>query len=230
MASISPLLLLFNYLVDMTHRHIKTSEELPGSFPVVIKKKNHFAETKKKSTTIAVKKKNEATGANLRLNLQMGKLKSYFFTSNEQLVVKVEKQHKISKWQKIWSKSEKKHEQESEIIKQKTNNTVAVGTVFSLSVPITISNTTTHFHTTTTKSEKVSASSSIIQQIIILPPTQIYGLMLIVVLFLIVLAFAILQIHRSISILEATVEGVKYVLVGLASNSISLFVYLKSWF
>ncbi|KAI7889294.1 uncharacterized protein EV154DRAFT_515130 [Mucor mucedo] len=141
------------------------------------------------------------------------KLKTYFH--KEQNVIAVEKHGKTSKWTKPWVK---KSTQVS------TSNTVAIGTVFSLNVPITISNTTTHYNTKTEGSTS-TGNTSVVQQLVILPPIQIYGFMFLVAFFLFVITFALLQVHRTISIIELAVDGITYTLV----NFVGLLSILKSW-
>ncbi|KAI8646088.1 hypothetical protein BD408DRAFT_410649 [Parasitella parasitica] len=123
---------------------------------------------------------------------------------------------------KFWRKKSKANE----IVMQQQTNTV--GSLFTMSVPITIS-TTTHLYGSSNNASNPIATS-IVQQLIVLPPSQVYGFMSLVALSLLVLAFAILQIHRTLSIFQSAVDGLKCILVGFASNSISVFSYLKSWF
>lgn len=168
---------------------------LPGTFPTT------------QTKTIAESKQR------LGLKSQFGKLKAYFHSNEQKLTV--EKVNKISKWKTSWSKKTKQ---------VCTSNTVAVGTVFSLNVPITISNTTTHYNSKTKDSTR-AGYSSVVQQFVILPPLQIYGFMFLVTLFLFIIAFALLQVHRTISIIELAVDGIKYTLV----NFTNVLSVLKSW-
>lgn len=137
----------------------------------------------------------------------ISKLKTYFDRDEKAIVVK--KKHKNWRWNFLKRKPEKQAE---------INNTVMVGTKLSVSVPITISST--HYHSTTDGS--VTTTSSIIQQAVILPPMQIYGFMFLTTLLLLVIAFALLQVHRTISIIELGIEGIKYTLL----NFTSLFSFL----
>lgn len=198
----------------MTRKQITRATDLPGSFPI----------TQRKNIDATKATVSEAASS-LRLNSRISKIKAYFHSEKQVVPVK-QKQQKISKWSALWSRDKKREE----MIQHTTSNTVAVGTLFSLSVPITISNTTTHYHSAKSQVASSTAKQSIVQRLVILPPGQIYGLMTIAVLFLLVVAFAILQIHRSISIIEAAVDGIKYVLIGVASNSLSMLAYFKSWF
>ncbi|KAI9355827.1 hypothetical protein BD770DRAFT_411596 [Pilaira anomala] len=123
----------------------------------------------------------------------ISKLKTYFDRDEKAIVVK--KKHKNWRWNFLKRKSEKQAE---------INNTVMVGTKLSVSVPITISST--HYHSTSDGS--VTTTQSIIQQAVILPPMQIYGFMFLATLLLLVIAFALLQVHRTISIIELEMNKV----------------------
>lgn len=167
---------------------------LPGTFPT--------AQTK---TFIKAKQR-------LGLKSRVDKLKTYFHGNEHK--VNVKKHSKLSKWSMPWAKNTSQVH---------TTNTVAVGTVFSLNVPITISNTT-HY---SSKSEGPATTeyTSVVQQLVILPPIQIYGFMFLIALLLFVFAFALLQVHRTISIIELAVDGLKYTLV----NLINILSVIKSW-
>lgn len=139
------------------------------------------------------------------------KLKTYFHKEQKAIVKKHEK---ASKWRRPWGKNQ------TEV---STSNTVALGTAFSLNVPITISNTT-HYNTKTEGSTSMG-STSVVQQLVILPPIQIYGFMFLIAMTLLVIAFALLQVHRTISIIELAVDGITYILVNFAG----VLSVLKSW-
>ncbi|MBM6388139.1 MAG: hypothetical protein JSY10_30045 [Paenibacillus sp.] len=141
----------------------------------------------------------------------ISKLKTYFHHTEKQITT--EKKYKNSKWNNFWKRKSERVE---------ISNTVAMGTAFSLSVPITISNTTSHYHSKTDSSVSTQSGNSIIQQFVILSPFQIYGFMFLVALFLLVVFFGLLQVHRTISIIELGVEGIKYIL----TNFTSLFSFL----
>ncbi|GAA5817337.1 hypothetical protein MFLAVUS_010881 [Mucor flavus] len=141
----------------------------------------------------------------------ISKLKTYFHHTEKQSIT--QKKYKNSKWNNFWKKKSERIE---------ISNTVAVGTTFSLSVPITISNTTSHYHSKTDGSVSTQSGNSMIQRFVILTPFQIYGFLFLATLFLLVVFFGLLQVHRVISIAELAVEGIKYTL----TNFTSVFSFL----
>lgn len=141
----------------------------------------------------------------------ISKLKTYFHRTEKQSIT--QKKYENSKWNNFWKKKSERIE---------ISNTVAVGTTFSLSVPITISNTTSHYHSKTDGSVSTQSGNSIIQQFVILTPFQIYGFLFMATLFLLVVFFGLVQVHRVISIVELAVEGIKYTL----TNFTSVFSFL----
>ncbi|KAI9485769.1 MAG: hypothetical protein EXX96DRAFT_546403 [Benjaminiella poitrasii] len=198
----------FLYTHSLKIMPLKTS--LPGAFP--------NEQSRKTLVPIKSSTKNEVAIVNtkLRFRTNLAKLKHHFHN------------HRTS-WQSfIWKK---KKDKESPVIvhnKQQHGNTV--GSIFNIAVPISISNTTHYYASNSTTLSKPTAPTSVIQQWIVLPPLQVYGFMALIALFLLVVAFGILQIHRTISILQIAVDGVRYSLVGLTSNSIYLIKKAFYWF
>lgn len=192
----------------------------PGAFPVA------------NATTALTKVKRKDPHVNqdthLRFKAQMTKFKGYFH-KKEKLVVATAAStassttSSTSTQKRFWSKKEKSNE----IIMQQQTNTV--GSLLTVSVPITISNTS-HYYGNSNNPSTAPTATSIVQQLVILPPLQVYGFMFLSALLLLVIAFALLQIHRTLSILQLAVDGLKYVLVGFTTNSLSAFSLLKSWF
>jgi hypothetical protein len=183
---------------------LQRTQQLPGTFPVTQAPK---AGTRKEALWHRSSSNNNSTAT---VSLKT-KVKSYF-RPKEQVVVK----EKRSSWKNIWK---------SRSTKQDFDKSNAVGTVLSVSVPITISNTTHYYDST----DKKLVSSSIVQQLIILQPMQVYSILFVIVLSLLVLAFAILEVHRTISILQSVIDGVKFLLVGVTAKSMMLFSFLKSY-
>lgn len=181
----------------------------PGAFPMLNASKSH--------TNPKRKEQHVNEDSNLRFKAQMTKFKGYFHKTEKAATVHTE----LSKRKGFWKKKEKTNE----IVMQQQTNTV--GSLFTMSVPITISNTTHYYGNSTTT---IPTATSIVQQLIVLPPLQVYGFMFLIGLLLLVIAFAILQIHRTLSIFQLAVDGLKYILVGFTSNSISALSFLKSWF
>lgn len=175
-----------------------------GTLPVAQKSKEV---TKKNTLWHRSSGSNNNTTATASLKT---KVKTYFRQKEHGAI----KQNRSS-WKSIWkSKSTKQDVQPNK-----------VGTVFSVNVPITISNTT-HYHGDT---DKKSVTSSMVQQLIILPPVQVYGVLFVIVLSLLVLAFAILEVHRVISIIRSVIDGIKFLLVGLTAKTMIVFSFLKSY-
>jgi hypothetical protein len=172
----------------------------PGSFPFT---RNPKSATRKEALWHRSSSNNDST----EVVSFKTKVKSYF-RPKEQIVAKEKRS-----WKSLWKS-------------KPTKQPNTVGTMFSVNVPITISNTTHYYG----NSDKKPVSSSIVQQLIILPPMQVYSILFIIVLSLLVLAFAILEVHRTISILQSAVDCVKFLLVGMAAKSMMLFSFLKSFF
>lgn len=188
------------------------TETPPGAYPEVTHRRKINKETKKVATNITSK----SLGFK---STTMDRVKSYFqYYSKKEQVVK----SRNSRWKNFWFRKKQQVIQQSN-----TSNTVAVGTVFSLSVPITISS---HHYSKEETTRTSSRTSSIVQQLVILPPLQVYGFLFLAILFLLVIAFALVEVHRMISILELSVHGLKYVLVASVTNFFSLTSRIKSWF
>ncbi|KAI7898894.1 uncharacterized protein BX663DRAFT_555441 [Cokeromyces recurvatus] len=105
----------------------------------------------------------------------------------------------------FWRKSK---DASSVTLKQQHGNTI--GSLINVTVPISISNTT-HYHGGSHGSSRTI--TTLIQQWVILSPFQIYGFMFLFAFLLFVIAFGILQIHRTISILQIAANGIRYTLV-----------------
>lgn len=189
----------------MTFKHSNTP---PGAYPVVMQRRK-MNETKKNAVT---KVSTTSLGFN---STAIDKLKSYFQHSKED--------HNKSRWRNFWFRKK----QQQVVQHSSTSNTVALGTVFSLSVPITISS---HYYSKEETTTRPTRANSLVQQLVILPPLQVYGFLFLAILFLLVIAFALLQVHRMISIVELGVNGIKYVLVASVTNVLSLTTRLKWWF
>ncbi|KAI8973590.1 hypothetical protein BDF20DRAFT_883195, partial [Mycotypha africana] len=142
----------------------------------------------------------------------------------------------IAKWRQWFRPSffSKKEQALHQLTLSKKEQNNKIGSIISVGVPISISSTTNnHYYgssANTMQGKPSSISTSIVQQMVILPPFQVYGFMLIVTLLLLVIAFAILQLHRTITIIDTLLAGVSYTLVGLASTSASIATYFKSFF
>lgn len=199
------------YIQFMSFKHGNTP---PGAYPAVTQRRK-INETKKNAVT---KVSTTSLGFN---STTIDKLKSYFQHSKEQHVEL--RDHNKSRWRNFWFRKKQQHV----VQHSSTSNTVAVGTVFSLSVPITISS---HYYSKEETTTRPTKANSLVQQLVILPPLQVYGFLFLAILFLLVIAFALLQVHRIISILELGVNGIKYVLVGSVTNVLSVTTRLKWWF
>ncbi|KAL0140330.1 hypothetical protein V8B55DRAFT_1506249 [Mucor lusitanicus] len=180
----------------------------PGAFPV-LNASTSLTKTKRKDPHV-----NQDT--HLRFKAQMTKFKGYFHRKEKSVAMPAQGG--------FWKK---KQTSDKVIVQQQTNT---VGSLLTVSVPITISSTSHYYgNSSPSKPTTSSTSTSIVQQLIILPPLQVYGFMFLSALLLLVIAFAILQIHRTLSILQLAVDGLKYVLVGFTTHSLSAFSFLKSW-
>ncbi|KAK4522035.1 uncharacterized protein ATC70_004574 [Mucor velutinosus] len=188
----------------------------PGAFPVL---NTSTALTKAKR-----KDQHAKDDTHLRFKAQMTKFKGYFHRKESVVSATSSATSSSTPTRRgFW----KKKETSNEIVMQQQTN--AVGSLLMVSVPITISSTS-HYYGNSSSSSSNPTATSIVQQLIILPPLQVYGFMFLTALLLLVIAFAILQIHRTLSIFQLAVDGLRYVLVGFTTNSLSAFSFLKSWF
>lgn len=156
----------------------KDTDAPPGAYPVVTHRRRIKNETKKVATNITRVSTSKSLGLK---SSTMDKVKSYFQYSKKVQVVESKK----SRWRNFWFR---RKEQQQVVQQSNTSNTVAVGTVFSLSVPITISS---HYYSKEETSKTTSRTTSIVQQLVILPPLQVYGFLFLAILFLLVIAFAL---------------------------------------
>ncbi|KAI8364075.1 hypothetical protein BD560DRAFT_403539 [Blakeslea trispora] len=74
----------------------------------------------------------------------------------------------------------------------------------NLNLSLTVNN---HYH----YSQNHKPSTSIVQQIIIMPQAQAYSLMALIALFLVIVGFALLQVHRVLSILQVILDSLTYI-------------------
>ncbi|KAL7315506.1 hypothetical protein PS15m_004718 [Mucor circinelloides] len=183
----------------------------PGAFPVPT--------TSTSLTKIKRKDQHVNEDTHLRFKAQMTKFKGYFHRKDKVVTTTASTSTRRGFW--------KRKEKAQEIVVQQQTNTV--GSLLTVSVPITLSSTS-HYYGNSNSSSTTPTATSIVQQLIILPPLQVYSFMFLFALLLLVIAFAILQVHRTLSIFQLAVDGLKYVLVGFTTNTTSAFSFLKSWF
>ncbi|OBZ83917.1 hypothetical protein A0J61_08033 [Choanephora cucurbitarum] len=105
-----------------------------------------------------------------------------------------------------------KHWRQKEPLQKQENN--------QINVSFTVNN---HYHYQQSEHHK----PSIVQQIVVLPPAQVYGLMALVALFLIIVGFALVQVHRTISILQVVLESLEYIVLTSMSGLGSIVSWIK---
>lgn len=126
-----------------------------------------------------------------------------------------------STWSTLWSRKQQVNS------KQKENQ---IEPIFTVNIPITVYNTTVNNYYSNDKNNNQldTSTTSIIKQLVVLSPFQIYGFLFVCSLLLIVIGFGILQVHRIITILQILLDDVHYFLIGILSNSLRAFSFLKS--
>ncbi|CAO3644820.1 unnamed protein product [Mucor fragilis] len=132
----------------------------PGAFPV----------TNAATALTKVKRKDAHVNqdTHLRFKAQMTKFKGYFY-KKEKLVVATASSSPSSSTSTrkgFWHKKEKSNE----LVMQQQTNTV--GSLLTVSVPITISNTS-HYYGNSSNPSTTPIATSIVQQLIILQPLQV---------------------------------------------------------